>query len=43
MLILGLVFEADEVHAPLSAVVPGVEPIPLGVLHVGVIVLEGTY
>ena len=31
VLILGLVFKADEVHAPLSAVVPSVEPIPLSV------------
>ena len=29
VLLLGL--EADEVHAPLPAVVTGVEPVPLGV------------
>ena len=31
--------EGDEVHAPLPAVVTGVEPVPLGVLHAVVIVL----
>ena len=33
--------EADQVHAPLPAVVPGVEPVPLGVPHAAVIVLPG--
>ena len=31
--------EGDEIHAPLPAVVPGVEPVPLGVLHTVVVVL----
>ena len=31
--------EGDEVHAPLPAVVTGVEPVPLGVLHTVVVVL----
>ena len=31
--------EADEVHAPLPAVVPGVEPVPLGPSHPGAGVL----
>jgi len=35
--LLGL--EGDEVHAPLPAVVPGVEPVPLGVPHPRVRVL----
>ena len=37
ILLLGL--EGDQVHAPLPAVVPGVEPVPLGVLHAVVVVL----
>ena len=31
--------EGHEVHAPLPAVVPGIEPVPLGVLHTVVVVL----
>ena len=31
--VLPLVFDGDEVHAPLAAVVPGVEPVPVGVLQ----------
>ena len=31
--------EGDEVHAPLPAVVPGVEPVPLGASHPGAGVL----
>ena len=32
-------FKRHKVHAPLPAIVPGVEPIPLGVAHRVVIVL----
>ena len=39
--VLLLSLEADQVHAPLPAVVPGVEPVPLGVPHAAVIVLPG--
>lgn len=39
MLVLISSFEADQVHAPFPAVVPGVEPVPLGVLHTVVVVL----
>merc|ERR1719367_1629574 len=34
-------FEGHKIHATLPAVVPGVEPIPLGVLHIGIVVLPG--
>jgi len=34
-------FERHKIHATLPAVVPGVEPIPLGILHIGIIVLPG--
>ena len=37
VLLLGL--EADEVHAALPAVVPGIEPVPLGPPHPGAAVL----
>ena len=40
-IVLLLSLEADEVHAPLPAVVPGVEPVPLGVPHAAVVVLPG--
>ena len=31
--------EGHQIHAPLPAVVPGVEPVPLGVPHAVVVVL----
>ena len=34
-----LSLEADKVHAPLPAVVPGIEPVPLCVPHAVVVVL----
>merc|ERR1740129_1355442 len=34
-------FKRHKIHATLPAVVPGVEPIPLGILHIGIIVLPG--
>ena len=39
--VLLLSLEADQVHAPLPAVVPGIEPVPLGVPHTAVIILPG--
>ena len=33
--------EGHQIHAPLPAVVPGVEPVPLGVGHAAVVVLPG--
>ena len=36
VLILSSIFEADQVHTPFPAVVPGVEPVPLGVCGLGV-------
>jgi len=38
-LVLLSCLEGDQVHAPLSAVVPGIEPVPLGILHAVVVVL----
>merc|ERR1719312_158914 len=35
--VLSLIFDGDEVHAPLAAVVPGVEPVPVGVLQAVVV------
>jgi len=40
-IVLLLSLEADQVHAPLPAVVPGIEPVPLGVPHAAVIILPG--
>ena len=37
--ILLLGFKGDQVHAPLPAVVPGIEPVPLGVPDRVVVVL----
>ena len=34
-----LSFKRHQVHAPLPAVVPGIEPVPLGVTHPGTRVL----
>ena len=31
--------EGHQIHAPLPAVVPGIEPVPLGVTHAGAGVL----